>query len=156
MLTPAQKATLKTAIQADSTANAFYVSGDLSGLADYLNAPASPSFTVWKTLVPISGVGNAVVATDLAGLSTLNATRLQTIVTLLSGGVNPTRADTRQFFDDVFSGSGGAATRASLLILWKRLATRVEKILATGTGSDASPATSGFESPLSYTELIGL
>jgi hypothetical protein len=156
MLTPAQKITLKTAIQADSAANALFVSGDLGGLADYLNTQASPTFTVWKTSVLIGSIGASIVASELSGLSTLNATRLQTLVMLLQDGVNPTRVDTRAFFDDIFSGAGGVNTRAALLALWKRLASRVEKIFATGTGSDAVPAILSFEGTLTYQDLIGL
>ncbi len=56
-------------------------------------------------------------------------------------GVNPSLADRRQCFDDIFSGAGGATTRANLLALWKRLATFAQKLFSTGTGSDAVPAT---------------
>jgi adenosylcobinamide amidohydrolase len=52
--------------------------------------------------------------------------------------------------------AGGTATRAKLLILWKRLATHAEKALATGTGSDAVPALLTQEGPISYTELVGI
>ena len=34
------------------------------------------------------------------------------------------------FFDDVFSVAAGASTRAALLALWKRPATRLEKLFA--------------------------
>jgi hypothetical protein len=54
-MTSAQKATLKTAIQADPTANTFYVNGDLTGLAAYLNALATPVFRVWKVLPDVPG-----------------------------------------------------------------------------------------------------
>ena len=92
-----------------------------------------------------SRVGNNIVATDLAGLSTLNSTRLQTVVILSQEGINASLPDRRAIFDDIFSGAGGAATRAKLLVLWKQLATRAEKLYATGTGSDASPATMTFQ-----------
>lgn len=60
----------------------------------------------------------------------------------------------RAFFDDVFSGAGGTNTRAALLVLWKRLATRIEKLFATGTGSDAVPATLVFEGEVSVQDII--
>jgi hypothetical protein len=37
--------------------------------------------------------------------------------------------------------------------LWKRPALLGEKILATGTGSDASPATLGYEGNISYQDV---
>ena len=144
-LSTSQQTTLKAAILADSQLNAFVPARAADSIVDLLNVAASPSFTVWKTNVSITQVGNNFVGTEFAGLSTLNATRLQTIAQYSPDGINPSFADRRAFFDDVFSGAGGVLTRAKLLILWKRFATRCEKILATGTGSDASPATLGYE-----------
>jgi hypothetical protein len=155
-LTTAQRATLKTNILATPEANAFYAVGNLQGLADYYNANASPTFTVWKTNVPLGDVGKTFNATELAGLTQLNTSRLQNLAAWLAAGVNPSTAPTRQFFDDIFSGAGGAGTRAGLLALWKRPATRAEKLFATGTGSDASPATLVVEGALTFDEFSGL
>jgi hypothetical protein len=143
-LTSGQRATLKADIVAKSAAGqplqALVAAGDWDGVAAYYNATASPSFTVWKSNVSINEVGRNFNATELAGLTTANLTRLQTLAMFLASGVNPSLAGIRQFFDDVFSGAGGALTRAALLILWKRLAFRIEQLFATGTGTDASPA----------------
>lgn len=109
-------------------------------VAGYYNQSASPSFTTWRKSVTIIEVGNSLNGTDLSGLTSLNHTRLQTVVMLSQAGVDASLADRRQFFDDIFSGTGGATTRAQLLVLWKRLATRTQKLFSTGTGSDASPA----------------
>lgn len=162
-LTTDQKTALKAAVLADATAAAFFNSGDLGGLADYMNAAASPAFTVWKVNVPITQVGDNLNGTELSGLSSLNHTRLQTVVLLGTNGVNPSLADRRAMFDDIFSGAGGATTRTQLLALWKRSASRVEKLFSTGTGSDASPATSNvdkdgayIQSPIDYTHYVGL
>lgn len=155
-LTDAQKVTLKTAIVADSSANALYQAGDLSGLAAYYNAPASPTFTVWKTYVWLGDVGRTFNASELAGLTTANTSRLQALALWMPEGVNPSTAAVRQFFDDIFSGAGGVNTRTALLALWKRSATRLEKLFATGTGSDVSPATLTYEGTIPYSDLIGL
>jgi hypothetical protein len=145
-LTPAQLQTLKTAIAGDPTLSSQpMTSAGAASIANSMNANASPAFTVWKTNVAINAVGKAFNGTELGNLTSANQTRLQTIAIYLAGGVNPTLADNRAFFDDIFSGAGGAITRASLLTLWKRLATRGEKLYATGTGSDPSPATLVFE-----------
>ena len=154
-LTTAQKATLKAAILADPTLNAFPNTGDGNfDLAAFLSRTlATPTFTVWRTNVPVGEVGKTFNATDLAGLSSLNTTRLTNLALWLAAGVNPALPSVRQFFDDVFSGAGGTETRAALLILWKRAATLIEKILATGTGTDAVPATMGFEGTISATDV---
>lgn len=112
-----------------------------AAVAGWYNLAAAPAFTTWRKSVTIQEVGDNLNGTDLSGLSSLNHTRLQTVVQLSQAGINASLADRRQFFDDIFSGTGGATTRAQLLVLWKRLATRAQKLFATGTGSDASPAT---------------
>lgn len=140
ILTLAQKQTLKADIAAsglDSNPNTD--AGNAVIVAAY-NALASPAFVVWKTSVDLGTVGRTFNATELAGLTSLNTQRLQNLAAWLAQGINPSLATIRQFFDDIFSGAGGALTRAALLALWKRNATRAEKLFATGTGSDASPA----------------
>lgn len=110
-------------------------------IAGWYNLQASPNFTAWKKLVTVTEIGDNINGAELAGLTTANHTRLQTVSILSAGGVNPSLADRRAFFDDIFSGAGGATTRANLLVLWKRLASNLQKLFSTGTGSDASPAT---------------
>lgn len=145
-LSPAQLATLKTSIAADPVLNAKPNNSDGAfDIAAAYNLAASPSFTVWKTKVLVAEVGDKFNGAELAGLTTANQSRLQTIAMYSAAGLNPSLADRRAAFDDIFSGAGGALTRANLLALWKRLATRGEKLYATGTGSDASPGTLVFE-----------
>lgn len=154
-LTSAQQATLKAAILADPTLNAYpnTSDGNFDMAAQKLNVMASPAFIVWKSAVSISSTGQSFNGTELAGLTTGNQTRLQTIAVYFSEGYNAALADVRQMFNDIWSGAGGATTRANLLVLWKRSALLGEKILATGTGSDLSPATLGFEGNLSGADV---
>jgi hypothetical protein len=153
-LTAAQLPTLKAHINASADLNVFPNNSDgNTEIQKLLALAATPAFTVWKTMVSIGQVGRAFNGTELAGLTTANLSRLQTIGFYLSGGVNPSLADSRAFFDDVFSGAGGTITRANLLTLWKRLANRAERLYATGTGSDGSPATLVFEGVPTLTEI---
>jgi len=155
MLTTAQLIVLKADILADPILNAFPNNSDgASAIAEAYNQQASPNFTVWKTSVTITEIGDKIAGTELSGLSSLNSTRLQTVVVLSADGVNPSLPDRRAFFDDIFSGAGGSITRANLLVLWKRIATRAEKLFATGTGSDAVPATMSFEGTLAYQDVL--
>lgn len=154
-MTPAQLATLKTAIEADPAFASLPHNGDGAfAIAESFNATASPAFTAWKSNVSIGEIGKTIVATGLAALTTANTTRLGVIAQINPDGINPSRADQRAFFDDVFSASSGDSTRAALLVLWKRLARRVEKLFATGTGSDASPATLVWEGPIAYQDVL--
>lgn len=161
-LTTVQLTTLKAAILADPVLNAYPNTDDgnfdmsSGGPNQNLGLRAlaiGPNNIVWKSDITITQVGNNIVATELAGLSSLNATRLQTIVQLSSFGINPSLSDRRAFFDDIFSGAGGVLTRAKLLILYKRVANKVEKIFAIGTGSDISPATMVIEGFISGAEV---
>ncbi len=152
-LTPACMTSLKAAFAADPTATAFINVGQYAQVASLYNAAASPSFTTWKTNVTMMEIGKKVNGSELGGLTTANHTRLQTIIQISAGSINPSLPDQRAFFDDVFSGAGGTTTRANLLALWKRLATKAEKVCATGTGSDASPATLTFEGNLTATDV---
>ena len=153
-LTQPQLVTLKAHIDGDPALAAQPNNSDgNTAIAAAMNLAASPAFTVWKTNVPTVRVGEAFNAGELAGLTSLNHTRLQTLAIYLTAGVNPSLASIRSFFDDIFSGAGGTNTRASLLVLWKRLATRSEKLFATGTGSDAVPATMAVEGALTYRDV---
>lgn len=154
-LTAAQLATLKADIIADPILNAKPNNSDGAyDIAAAYNLQASPNFTVWKSLVAIQSTGQAFNGTELAGLTTLNNTRLQTVAQYLPGGYNAALADVRQFFNDIWSGAGGTNTRANLLALWKRLATRGEKLYAVGTGSDPSPATLVFEGLITVQDVL--
>lgn len=153
-LTPSQLVTLKNNILADPVLAAQPMNGDGHfAIKTAYNLLAVPNFTVWKSRVSISDVGKKINGAELGGLTTANHTRLQTIALYLADGVNPSLADNRAFFDDVFSGAGGTVTRATLLVLWKRLATRAEKLFAVGTGSDAAPATMTFEGLLTVAHV---
>lgn len=164
-LTLAQLQTLKTDIAGNTTAvpsglpecanlvglavNALPNATDPNAcIAAVYNLANSPAFTVWKTKVPKVTVGETFNAAELAGLTSLNTQRLQNLAAWLDT-INPSLLTVRTFFDDVFSGAGGTNTRAALLILWKRLASRFERLYATGTGSDPSPATLVVEGTLS-------
>lgn len=155
MLTLEQSATLRDNIAADGALSVLPNDSDTAfAIAAIYNTAASPAFTVWKTNVSIGEVGRKFNGSELAGLTTGNQSRLQTIAAFLTDGVNPSLIDNRIFFDDVFSGAGGTNTRANLLALWKRLALRIEKLFATGTGSDAAPGTMAFEGQISYADVL--
>jgi hypothetical protein len=141
-LTNAQLLTLKASIlgETDPTFVGYRNAGDKPSMAGWYNANSSPAFIVWKTNVPVSQVGLAFSSSEVAGLTTANTNRLQVMQSYSGGAFNPSIADVRAGFDSVFSGAGGVNTRAALLALWKRTARRLERLYATGTGSDATPA----------------
>lgn len=154
MLTTQQLATLKTYINSVPALAALPNNSDTAVfIAGELNKQASPAFVVWKTSVPIEEVGDAINATELVGLTTGKLQQLQTISNFSGGFINPSKADRRSAFDQVFSAAGGAITRPALLALWKRTATVFEKLFATGTGTDLLPATLVLEGAVSYFDV---
>lgn len=154
-LNTAQQTTLRNDINADPAfASVPHNSDGASTIANAYNAQATPAFTVWKTNVSILATGQAFNGVEWAGMTSANHTRLQTVAQYLSAGYDAGDADIRAMFNDIWSGAGGTNTRAALLTLWKRLATRAEKLFATGTGSDASPATLVYEGQISYQDVL--
>lgn len=152
MLTAAQQQTLKAYVEADpvlslitpSTDNAFVV-------ADALNANAPGPYIVWKTTVTAQEImSNGFVWTAVDSL-TVGKARIWDWLTRF-GTINPSKPNVRQGVADCFG--AGSAMVTAILPHCKRPASVAEKVLATGTGTDAAPALMGFEGRLSYTDVI--
>ena len=149
-LTTAQQATLKAAIQADPVL-AAYPAGAASSypIAAAFNAAATPAFVVWRTSVPFDEIlRNGMDWTRVDNLSVGKA-RIWDWMTRL-GTLNPGQSNIRAGIDAVWVGTAAdLAVRAAVYVHCKRNATRAEKLFATGTGSDADPATLVVEGNLS-------
>jgi len=154
-LTTEQQTTLRAAIIADPVLDAFPDNSDGAyAIAGLLNAEFAPAFTVWKTLVSLSDIGDAIDGDELESLTTAESSRMQVIANYSSGGINPSLLDRRILFDGIFSGAGGNVTRPRLAILWRRRATYGEQLFAAGAGSDAEPATLDVEGNISYRDVL--
>jgi len=146
-MTPNQLTALKADIQTNFASQ--WAAGEYNIIAAAYNSFAAPDFIVWKSNVSLSDIGTAFVATALAAMTSGNNDRLVSFALYNPNGVQPSRSDHRAFFDDVFSPASGQSTREALLALWKRKATRAEKLFATGVGTDVSPATLVYEGHVS-------
>lgn len=156
-LTTAQLATLKALAQADATAAAFMAAGNDTELGWWFNASASPAFTVWRNDVRAGEIGDAWIGTDIDGMSALNMQRLQLMLASAPSGVfDMNRADRRAGFESPFGTNQNNASRVAMRTVWKRLATRAEKGVAVGTGSDADPAKLTFFGQLSLTDVAAI
>ena len=152
-LTPAQRQTLKAAINAVPEWAALSNNEDTADfISKELDKAAAPTFSVWRTSVALSEVAGNVDGVELVGLTAIKLAAYQSL--LLAGSVNPSNARLRAGFDQVFSAAGGNTTRPLLLALWKRVATAGEKIFAVGAGSDASPATLVIEGIISRLDVV--
>ena len=151
-LTPAQLSTLKAAILADPALNVEPNNSDGAfAIAAALNQLSSPAFIVWKTDIPTKDVKKAINWPEYISRSVGERAAFELIIA--NGIVSAADPGIRQGFQDIFSGPSGAVTRTALIVLAKRTATRGEKILATGTGTDTTPATMTFEGNLSYQDV---
>lgn len=155
-LTTPQLQAIKAEINADPTLSAYPLSSDGAFyIAAALNQEASPAFLVWRTSVPLEEItSNGFTWTLVDSLSVGTARIWEWMFDNGSRSINPSKANIRQGIADVWSGTAGKlAVQAAVLVHCKRNATRAEKVLATGTGSDASPAVMGFEGNLSYQDV---
>lgn len=152
-LTSAQQATLKAHILAntDPVVVQALASGDAGAIANEYNKNASPDFTVWRTLITRDEIRQNTVWTEYIGRSQGERDCYRLIIE--DASVNPSNSNIRQAFTDIFSGPSGATSRAQLAAASKRLASLVEKIFATGTGSDADPGLLVYEGPITYQEI---
>jgi hypothetical protein len=165
-LTQAQLVTLKADIAADSVLNAKPMSnaGADEIVAAY-NAAASPDYYVWKPSVPAEDIFNAVdwakltpagaVGTDAAWTNRALACQGKqfNLQTILSGRatVSSDKANIRAAIQDALTGVPSKADGTTQPAGWtaveaimKRLATRAEKLFATGTGTSVTPSLLAF------------
>lgn len=168
MLTPAQKTILHNAVVADSGANAFYSVGDNTGLANYLNTPISPDYWVWRRSVSradlYSQQNDLPIDSNNDGFWNWTTYKNQSIpeqnawVQMFMGDITSFElTNVRAGIAKIFTGSAiNNAQAAHCLSIGRKLASFVEKVLATGTGSKASPGIMGYEGPITTAELVGL
>lgn len=149
-LTPAQDATLKAAMLAAPELTIPLAAGDDYTVAQWCNTPST--VIVWRTLVTEAEYTDDVSAeattwswTTYIGRSA--AERDGWARMFQNGDVNPSKANVRAGFADIFSGTGAAAVaqRSHLLAMSKRPALKCESILASGAGTNASPSLLSFE-----------
>jgi hypothetical protein len=147
-LTPAQQATLKTSMQADSAFNGLPQNSDGAfAVAAAYNLTASPQFVVWRTNVPVAEIVNNGFTWTAVDTLTVGKARIWEWMKE-SGFINPSKANVRQGLNDAF-----ASTQPNITPTLKRDATRAEALLATGTGTTGSPGTMTFEGSLSYSDV---
>lgn len=155
-LKPAQQTALGDFIAADPTLSAIPNSNDGAyALASLLNLPASPAFVIWRSAVTLDEITQDTF--DWARVDNLSVGKARIwewMFTNANRVINPSRRNVRAGIDAAWVGTAAdLAVRAAVYARCKRSATLAEKILATGVGSDASPATAGFEGNVTYFEV---
>jgi hypothetical protein len=162
-LSAAQKTTLKTYIDANLAAIPNTESGAFQ-VAAALNVTASPDFWVWRSRVPEHEITGTVSPDATSWSWTAYIARSQgerdgwARIFNSSFTCNPSLANVRQAFADIFSGTtnNAPAQRTHLTAICRRKATIAEKLLATGTGSTASPGTMGAEGEVTWADVMNI
>lgn len=163
-LTPAQQATVKANILASTDLNSQPTGNEGSfQIAALYELPASPDYWVFKTslglheLTELTGPDGTVWAWTATGFIGRSPGELACFDKLFNTQLkcNPSFANVRQAFLDIFSGSGNAAAnRTHIAGMSRRKANRLEKLLVTtGNGASATPSTLGFEGTVSFAEI---
>lgn len=156
MLSAAQKQAIKAVILADPVLAAQPMNSDGAfAIAAALNVEASPAFVVWRSQVSQDEITqNGFTWSEVDNLSVGKARIWEWLFLNEMRSMNPSRANVRAGIVECWSGTAGKlAVQAAVFIHCKRNATRAEKALATGTGTDAVPATMGYEGDLSYQDV---
>ena len=143
MLTPEQLPVLAAAMASDPALTQWKLDRRDDLIAGYYNEASSPAFIAWKSNVTIADTAKCFNGAEWAGMTSANHTRLTDVVLWIPAGYNAGLPDIRAMFNDIWSGAGGATTRANLLTAWKRTLRRGERLFATGTGSDGVPGLPG-------------
>lgn len=117
-------------------------------VADYLNAPTAA--VAWRSAISPDETRLAIVQ-GAVQLDNLTAGKRDSLLYLAQGTLKTNDASVRQAIDDL---TGTQTTlKNALLAAMKRIASKAEALLATGTGTTASPATLSYEGSVSLNEI---
>ena len=144
MLTTSQFSTLKAVALADLTAAQYIANGNDNELAEWFNQPQA--FVVWRTVLT-PDLARAAIIQGATQLDALTVGKRDSLFYLVAGNLDVSQASVRAAIDDLCGTQN--QLKGYLAAAQKRTATRAEKALASGTGTDSVPATLGWEGYLS-------
>ena len=152
-LSPAQITALRALVAAEPTLATAILTGNDQAVAAWCNAEASPAFYGWRAKY----TSDLIVAAIDAGITQvdgLSASKRDTLLWWAGRDHDATLAATRTAIDDL---TGTQNTlKAAVLDGAKRKLTRAEKLLSTGTGSLAVPATTTLDGPITGEDASSL
>lgn len=155
MLTSQQLVTLKADIEADPAFTGLPQNSDSAFLiATSYNMIAVPDFIVWKTSVSVDEImRNGMDWARVDNLSVGKARIWEWLGKL--GTFDASKPNIRAGIDAAWVGTAAdLAVRAAVYVHCKRQAKRIEKLYATGTGSDASPGTMVYQGNINYLDVM--
>lgn len=154
-LTLAQQVILKADIEADPVLGLLPASAQSAFDIAAAYQVEIPAWIVWKTAVTKDAImQNGFDWTRLDNLSVGKARIWTEIFSNANTAINPAKPNQRAGIDAVWVGTqADLNVRAAVYVHCKRSANRLEKLLSSGTGTDASPATMMVEGVISYNEV---
>ncbi len=157
-MTPEQLTTLKAALLADQALAQWIVDYRDDLIRDYYNAPADPAYIVWRSSVTQDEImQNGFDWVRVDNLSVGKARIWEWLFDNGSTSINPSKTNVRAGIDEVWKGTApDLAVRAAVYVHCKRAANRVERLFATGTGSDAVPGVMAFEGEISTSDVSAM
>lgn len=156
MLTTAQQAVVLADINNSSDLSALPHNADGSfEIARLYSLDAVPDYWVWRTSVPLTDItDNGFAWDEVDGLSVGKARIWEWMFGNPNNSCNPSKSNVRQGIINVWSGtSAKLAVQAAVFGHCMRKANRLEKLLASGSGTTASPSLMTFEGTTNYQEI---
>lgn len=156
MLTPEQRQTVKADILGDPALNALPNNSDGAvAIAAIYNITVAPAYIVWKRRVLQDEVMlNGFDWSRVDNLSVGKARIWEWLFNNAANAIDPSKPNIRAGIDATWVGTAAdLAVRAAVYAHCKRSATRIEQLLASGSGTDVSPSTMGFEGPISLADV---
>lgn len=160
-MTPTQLQAIKAEINADPALSSQPMNSDGAfAIAAALNQTATPDFYVWKTELMLDEITqNGFDWVEVDNLSVGKARIWEWLFDNASRSINPSKANVRAGIAECWKGTAGKnAVRAAVFGHCQRLATRFEKLFATGAGTSTDgdgvgPASMAVVGPISYQDV---
>lgn len=152
-LTTDQITALRALVGAEPSLATAILTGDDQAVAAWCNAEAAPTFYGWRKAYT-SELIVAAIDVGITQVDSLTASKRDTLLWWAGRDHDATLAATRTAIDDL-TGSQNTL-KAAVLDGGKRALTRAEKLLSTGTGSLASPATTALGGPITGEDASSL
>ncbi len=159
-LTPEQKTVVLADIAGNPTLAQLYADQVYTGIADHYNSLASPEWIVWRTSVTQDEImQNGFDWARVDNLSVGKARIWEWMFRNSTTSINPSKTNVRAGIDATWVGTAAdLAVRAAVYVHCKRPSTKIEKLLSSGTGTTATPATMAInaEGLIDWQDIQGL
>ena len=156
-LTPEQIPVFRAALYAvtDPEFVGYREAGMARPMTEWWNRPADPPKTVWKSNLELEEItSNGFDWVRVDNLSVGKARIWEWMFGNENKSINPSKPNIRAGIAEVWKGTAAdLAVQATVLNHCKRGTSRIEALFAVGTGTDAAPATMGFEGLLTEMDI---